>query len=378
MAKHKQKASTAPTFNYPAVSVIVPLYNAEKYIGECLDSILNQTFQNFELIVVDDCSTDGSLKIAESYLEKFGERMTLIHFEKNSGGAAVPRNKGLILSCGEYIYYVDADDFIAKTALEELHSAAKKYDADVVYVGAYNSLKGTNNLKLVLDGEGTTLRQNGMEDTPTLTVDDPNKNLQLLLTKGGHRNPWTKFIRRKFLIENEITFPKVSSGEDFIWVIHVFCCAERFLRVPNAIYFYRDYSSESITRKKRAAAEQIVHWFSAFITWTKSLNELSRQIDILKHNPIYGYIAMMDHFRYSLDRFFNERMQLKPQAVYEILYRELVKENDSSNLMLSFLFAFIDTQQKNFLLQQQQFQKFAVQAQARIAQLEAEVKRLQT
>lgn len=95
------------TYLYPrktyAVSVIIPLYNAEKYVGECLDSLLEQTFQDFEVIVVDDCSTDNSAKIVESYAPKFNGRFMFTILEKNSGSGALPRNKGLLLSRGEYI-----------------------------------------------------------------------------------------------------------------------------------------------------------------------------------------------------------------------------------------------------------------------------------
>ena len=87
----------------PAISVIIPMYNSEKYIAECLNSILVQTFQNFEVIVVDDCSTDNSVEIAKSYEEKFDGRLKIFKTKKNSnGGGYVPRNLGLNLSCGKY------------------------------------------------------------------------------------------------------------------------------------------------------------------------------------------------------------------------------------------------------------------------------------
>ncbi|MCR5833692.1 MAG: glycosyltransferase family 2 protein [Selenomonadaceae bacterium] len=87
------------------VSVIIPLYNVEKYIGEALDSLLAQTFKNFEVIVVDDCSTDSSCAIVENYKEKFNGRLTLFHMEENTGSGAMPRNKGLYLSRGEYVTF---------------------------------------------------------------------------------------------------------------------------------------------------------------------------------------------------------------------------------------------------------------------------------
>ncbi len=255
MAKHKQKNShanikpVATAFNCPAISVVIPMYNAEKYIGECLDSLLNQSFQDFEVIVVDDCSTDSSVEIVKNYAEKFGWRLKLSQTKTNSGGGGyVPRNIGLGLSCGEYVYFMDADDFIMKTALEELFTAAKEYDADVVYTGSCYFHRGANDNKLERDREGQILIQKGLADKPTLTIDDPNRNLQRLLMEGNRREPWSKFIQRKFLIENEIVFPKIISGGDFIWL----CCSKRFLRIPNAIYFWRDNSPESITRKKKS------------------------------------------------------------------------------------------------------------------------------
>ena len=109
----------------PAISVIIPLFNAARHIGECLDSLLAQTFTDFELIVVDDCSTDSSPTIVQSYAEKFGGRLKFYSNEKNSGPGA-SRNKGLMLSRGEYIYCLDADDMYTPTALEESYPLAKK------------------------------------------------------------------------------------------------------------------------------------------------------------------------------------------------------------------------------------------------------------
>lgn len=145
-----------------AVSVIIPLYNAEKYIGECLDSVLAQTFQDFEVIVVDDASTDNSRAVVESYVEKFGGRLTVTNLKENSGSGAMPRNKGLLLSQGEYIFFLDADDMITPTALEELYALAKDYKADVVYCEKfYNADEDGTNIRVHTHQKGT------LADTPT-------------------------------------------------------------------------------------------------------------------------------------------------------------------------------------------------------------------
>lgn len=123
--------------NLPAVSVIIPMYNAENYIAESLDSLLNQTLKNIEVIVVDDCSTDNSLNIAMRFTEKFVGRLNLMRLSGNSGCPGIPRNFALEVAHGKYVYFLDSDDFIDATALEHLYEVAEDFDADVVHVDKY-------------------------------------------------------------------------------------------------------------------------------------------------------------------------------------------------------------------------------------------------
>ncbi|MBQ7454700.1 MAG: glycosyltransferase [Selenomonadaceae bacterium] len=116
------------------ISVIVPVYNAEKFLPVCLESLAIQTLTDFEVIVVDDCSTDSSVAIAESFAEKFGGRLKIISLEKNTGSGSVPRNVGLEHALGEYVYFVDNDDLIIDDALETLYNFAQEYNADVVFM----------------------------------------------------------------------------------------------------------------------------------------------------------------------------------------------------------------------------------------------------
>ena len=93
--------------NFPEISVIIPMYNSEKFIGECLDSVFAQTFQDFEIIVVDDCSTDKSCEIVENYVKNFGKKIKLIRRKKNSGSGGEPRNDGVKNSCGKYLFFLE-------------------------------------------------------------------------------------------------------------------------------------------------------------------------------------------------------------------------------------------------------------------------------
>ncbi|MCR5834320.1 MAG: glycosyltransferase [Selenomonadaceae bacterium] len=234
MSKRKpnpEKKSVVVKNTSPAVSVIIPMYNAEKYIADCLDSILRQTFQDFEVIVVDDCSTDSSHDIVKSYGEKFGGRLKLSSMNKNCGSGSLPRNKGLIISRGEYIYNMDNDDAIIPTALETMYNLAKEYDADVVYCekfyGADSQLK---NLYLTSRQPNKTF-----VDKPTLEPDSLAERTEKILKQFYWTPPWSKLIRRDLLVENEITLPNIIA-DDTLWTWDLLLSAKRFLRVPNAVY----------------------------------------------------------------------------------------------------------------------------------------------
>jgi len=116
------------------VSIIVPVYNTEKYIRQCLDSILNQTYQNFECLLINDGSSDNSADICREYVAKDAR---FRYFEKENGGVSSARNLGMERSGGAYITFIDSDDWLENDALQLLHGALKKENADIS-IGRYN------------------------------------------------------------------------------------------------------------------------------------------------------------------------------------------------------------------------------------------------
>ena len=112
------------------VSVIIPVYNVEPYLEKCLDSLINQTLKDIEIICINDCSTDNSLNILEQFKNK-DERIKLINLKENKGAAAA-RNEGLKIAKGEYLGFVDPDDYVDLNFYEELYKKAKQDDADIV------------------------------------------------------------------------------------------------------------------------------------------------------------------------------------------------------------------------------------------------------
>ena len=114
----------------PEISILIPVYNNAEYLSECLDSLLNQTYQDFEIICVNDCSPDNSLEVLEHYHQK-DSRIKIINKERN-GGLSTARNEGLAHAQGKYIYFCDGDDWLDNNYLEKMHDAAVQTNADVV------------------------------------------------------------------------------------------------------------------------------------------------------------------------------------------------------------------------------------------------------
>lgn len=331
----------------PKISVIIPMYNAEKYIDECLDSLLVQTFQDFEIIIVDDCSTDSSPAIVKRYIPKFSRRLTCISLKENSGNFGyTARNKGFEIAGGEYVFFMDADDMINNTALEELYTAAKKFDADVVYTGRRYLYTSDTGAELRIDKEGRKCLDKGVVEEPTIIISKPHKLLKNLLIKGGvFWTTWTKFVRRKFLLENKITFYEIISGGDFIWTIEIFCCAKRFLRLPKAFYFWRNDSTTSVTREQRLPAVQISTWDKVFVHFARAFADLSDKRQLLKENPAYCYFALKRHLKFCLKSTLEARSQFKPEEVYAVLNREL-DDKEGFDMLIKFFFSYVDHQQK--------------------------------
>ena len=367
-SRKPRNSITPPPLQFcPAVSVIIPMYNAEKYIGECLDSILAQTFKNFEVIVVDDCSTDNSPAIVENYREKFGGRLKFSRMDKNSGKPSLPRNKGLSISRGEYIYFMDNDDLITPTALEELYTRAKNYDADVVYCEKYYAT----------DEDTITIRPTSFQKK--ILVDKPTQEPEPLLERMNKimqdlypPMPWVYFVRRDLLTKHEISFPNIIR-DDSIWSWNVIFCAKKILCVPNTIYYWRNVKN-SITRSKKTPPQEMIFWLNPIILGMKIWNETLNRIDFFQKNPRYHY-AMLSHFvEGSFSCLFETSFKLEPVSFYEAIRSRFSTDLGEQDVLVSALCTLVNTQQKMFAINQQKFNEFAAQAQKRIAELEAQLK----
>ena len=318
----------------PAISVIVPMYNAEKYLSVCLESILNQTFTDFELLVVDDCSTDSSLTIAESYLERFGGRLQVIELPENTGSGAVPRNVGLDLSQGKYVYFVDADDFLLDTALETLCDYAENFQAEIVYTErGFNCVEDIFSQALV---ESFWNPPKFASESPTLDTDELDARVEKFLKLAFGMPPWEKFFRRNFLVDNDIKFPAMRISEDIVWTFKVICAAKKILRVPTPLYVHRT-NKISMTGRNRTPQDEIKFWLNPLIYGVDCLNEFMDGFDLFNRADELRLRVLNFFAKIQFDFMAKAFKTLERHEVYKIFYEEISKSNGDHSALIAYL-----------------------------------------
>lgn len=210
------------------VSVVFPVYNVEEYLGECLDSILNQTLKDIEVICVDDGSTDSSLEILREY-EKKDSRVTVLEQENLGAGAA--RNKGLAIAKGKYLSFLDADDFFVPGMLEAAYDRCEKTKAEIcVYqVMRYHTVSQ----KTWLD-KGSFRREFIPKKKVFSYQDMPD-----YILNSFQNWAWNKLIRRDLVIENNIKFQEIFRTNDFLFVALCMTLAKRITALEQPLVYYR-------------------------------------------------------------------------------------------------------------------------------------------
>ena len=256
----------------PVVSVIIPVYNVEKYLEECIDSVLNQTYKDIEIILVDDGSTDSSGDICDRYAEN-NKNICVIH-QKN-GGLSAARNAGLGEACGEYVYFLDSDDYISSDAIEKLISIAKNDNSDVVFFDAHS----------FLDNSDKEIKQNYRRKKQYVSSEGLVIFAQLQKNNEFHSAVPLLFLRREFLKINNF---RVCSGiyyEDMIFTFEVLCSAEVVSQCKEALY-YRRYRSDSIMTSKKNKK-----YFESVAKVYRTLLEFSKKNNILEEASVKKYIC---------------------------------------------------------------------------------------
>ncbi len=223
----------------PAISIIVPVYNAEKYIGRCLDSILAQTFSDYELILVNDGSTDTSGKICDDY-SRLENRISVVH--KPNGGQSTARNAGVEIAKGSYLGFVDADDYIAPTMLQTLYDLVISYQADISECGYISVFK---------DREVVCEFGKGIE------FGEGNYLTEKFINADIFYGVVTKLFKASLF--DHVHFPHGRIYED-TWMTLNFCLEPlKYVRTEQPLYYYDQTASSTLRSEltQRKAREYI-------------------------------------------------------------------------------------------------------------------------
>lgn len=207
-----------------SISVIVPIFNVEALLPRCIESICNQTYINLEIILVNDGSTDESGQICEEYARR-DERIKVVH--KKNGGLSDARNTGIKLATGEFIAFVDSDDYIVHDAYEKLITEAFKYDLDVICSNALVSRIGKEETSLIRSRKAPETIFSGID---YMCENINNKSFSVCV--------WLNLYKSSLIKENEIFFEKGLLHEDEEWSPRIFLAARKVKYIDFITYVY--------------------------------------------------------------------------------------------------------------------------------------------
>jgi glycosyltransferase involved in cell wall biosynthesis len=298
MAQEDQSSSSP---SGPLVSVVVPIYNVSGYLSECLDSLQAQTLTDFEVVCVDDGSTDDSAQIAAGYAD-LDRRLTLLRQE--NGGLSAARNTGLRHARGEYVLFLDSDDYLSAQTLYELTQTARRDDLDVLFFDGESFFESVD-----LSG-----RHSGYESYYSrkgdyrIPVDGPTLFAQMLEADDYRPSACLQLIRRQHLAENRLDFYEGIVHEDNLFTFQSLLSARRAAHTPQPFYMRR-VRSGSITTQPQPDRELT----SALVTYVE-MNRFLAAGDW----PVRARPAIADYVNRALSRAVRHSVQLTDDQIRTI------------------------------------------------------------
>ncbi|MCB2359028.1 glycosyltransferase [Clostridium estertheticum] len=215
------------------VSIIIPVYNVEEFLPKCLDSVINQTIDNKEIIVINDGSTDNCYEIIKEYKKKFPE---LVIINQRNSGISETRNAGLKAARGEYIAFVDSDDFVELDMFDKMYKAATSANVDIVICNyiLYKEGQGTQDSRMAQDSNYKKIE--GIDKEGFL---DKGEALKMFLLNDIKGYVWNKLHKRELFFENNISFPDFVVCEDTPVGFLLIANANKIYSMIEPLYYYR-------------------------------------------------------------------------------------------------------------------------------------------
>lgn len=287
----------------PKVSILVPIFNVECYLRECLDSLINQTLQDIEIICINDGSTDSCPEILEEYSKK-DARIKVINKENSGYGASM--NRGLGIASGDYIGIVESDDFVKNIMFEELYNIASKNNLDLIKSDFYYYTTSNNRSRQAGKIKRRTLGK-------IFSVKDDTKILKMMPTI------WSAIYKREFLIKNGIKFLETpgASYQDTSFAFKTLSAAKRMMFTNKAYLYYRSDNENSSVKSKGKVFSICDEWeeISRFVDSRPEIKAIVNDIKLSTQFNAYMWNAMRIDTLF-LDEFLN-RFQKEFKKYYE-------------------------------------------------------------
>lgn len=296
--------------NNGLISVIIPVYNVEKYLRECIDSVLNQTYKCYEIILVDDGSTDSSGKICDEYAQAY-DNVRVIH--KENSGPSATRNAGFTYAQGEYVYFLDSDDYIVPIALKTLINTSVENNADIVFFDAFSFADPKDSFEV----KQRYLRKNTYETNEGYEVlGRLNKN------KDFHCSIPLLFIRKNFLLESNLLInEKIYCSEDMLFTYQLFCLAKNVAQCQQVLY-YRRYRKSSIVTSKKTYK----HYLSCRLVY-EEIKRFSVEIGKLQDDTAKGFVIRCAFNALDMFTKLSHNEKKKHKKEYLSLKNSILKDN---------------------------------------------------
>ena len=322
--------------NRPFISVVMPIYNAAKYLNNIFEDVLNQTYDNWELIAVNDCSRDESGKICDAFAKR-DERIRVLHLTENAG-AGNARNQGIDLAKGEYVTFVDADDDIELDLYKKVHDVLKQHPVDVV---------GWGLVEEYFDKKEQLVSRNELLFPETFCADkgEVQKTVLLLEQKTLLGYQWNKVYKRELLVNHNIRFESAVLYEDYFFNLEVMKHAQSMYMLNEALYHYKKRVNDSITTRF------VPEYFELSHRRVKTMYDLCEEWKVDKElvTSILGTIYM----RYILSALMRNSDKRSNMSLGK--QREWVKQVVEDNLYCNL--AYSDVQNRQLHLVQQLLNK---------------------
>lgn len=292
----------------PKVTVIVPIYNVERYIGKCLKSLQNQTLRDIEVICVDDCSTDSSVEVVERFI-KDDKRFILLKNNVNSG-AAIARNNGMDVACGEYIYFMDSDDWIDENYLEKMVEAIEISCCEIIL-----------NINIINEFSDKAVPY----IHPTFPKVSENgeilDRIQALTDTPWHI--WARLYKKSFLDKFNLRFIDIKACNDFVfhYITHIYIEKLFVFNGPGYHYISRNDSITGVTKKINNRDLYVIKAYSFIYDYFKKHNLLNKSS--VKMFSVWPFFMVDSEDKYNFYKSFFEKINTEHFVPEIQLYNEL-------------------------------------------------------